>query len=568
MNYKPYDHLSDSFMDWKILFGHEKIILSSCPVLDACQYIMQYAAMYMLPTHSTFLLVERTHLLFFLCLFVLLLTSPFQAAAGESDTSIAPVPAKFRFTYDHVSLPAGEKMGFLGSTLLFDVNEWLAFGAASYGALVGQRGGFITLGGATELRKVLLDDRLEMNAGLFVGAGGGRGGFQLSGGGLMLRYHFGAKLKTQLGDFGTGISYVDFPDGAIHSTQPYISYEYPFSTLIATGRRELPDWEGPTLGRGKLAEHEFMTVYRSYVIPAGVLADNGQAQHRSMRLLGVEWNRYLDDGLFLKIESEGAMGGKSSGYMQILFGLGYRFELLDGTWLKLSSSAGVAGGGNVATGGGLIIDAVASLQQRLGDHLFAEVSAGYVKVPETTFKAVSLAGKLGYHFYTPNVRDQRVDIADLSGFEPEYFRIRATHQSYYKAAANWRSHHPDLNVDLLGAQLDYFPHKNFYLTGQGIAAYKGKAGAYMTGLVGAGLHLPIFGSPLFIDAEALLGAAGGGGLAVGSGLVWQANAGVGYQLFDDFSLLAQYGYMSAIKGDFKAKVLSLSLAYDFTLFTK
>ncbi|WP_143144878.1 hypothetical protein [Mariprofundus micogutta] len=489
------------------------------------------------------------------------------AAVIDAASSVEPAPAKFRFTYDNVTLPANEKMGFLGATLLFDLNDYISVGGASYGALVGQRGGFITLGVAAEGR-LPLTDILEVNSGIFVGAGGGRGGLQLAGGGLMLRYHLGTHVKTWLGDFGAGVSYIDFPDGTIHSAQPYISYEYPFTTLIASGHHELPEWEGARLGRGHQSEQEFMTVFRSYIIPTGVLSDSGTPQHSSMHLMGVEWNKYLDDNLFVKVESEGAMGGQSSGYMQILFGLGYRLEIMDGTWLKVSSSLGVAGGGNVATGGGLIIDGVVSLQQRLGDNLFAEVSGGYVKVPETTFKAYSLAGKLGYHFFTPNAYDEPIASSDLSGFEPQHFRIRATHQTYLKADPDWRSIFPDLNVDLLGIQLDYFPHSNFYLTGQGIAAYKGKAGAYMTGLVGAGVHLPMFNTPLFIEAEGLLGAAGGGGLAVGGGLVWQANAGLGYQLMDDFSLLAQYGYMRAPKGKFRAKVLSLAFGYNFTLFTK
>ncbi|NWF39477.1 hypothetical protein F3F96_10060 [Mariprofundus sp. NF] len=493
---------------------------------------------------------------------------PVFASAEEEGSSIDSVPAKFRFTYDNASLPAGEKMGFLGTTALYDVNDWLSFGPSAYGALVGQRGGFITLGMATELRKELFDNNFEVNAGMFVGAGGGRGGFQLAGGGLMLRYHLGAKLKTFMGDFGGGISYIDFPDGAIHSSQPYISYEFPFTTLIASGRRDVPDWEGAMIGRGSLSEQEFATVFRTYQIPTGVLTDSGRAQYKTINLMGIEWNRYLDDNLFLKIESEGAMGGQSNGYMQILFGLGYRFELMDGTWFKLSSSLGVAGGGDVATGGGLIIDAVASLQQRLGDNLFAEISAGYVKVPETSFKAVSYAGKIGYHFYTPNVRSESVDLTDLIGFDAAHFRMRTTHQTYYKAAANWRSHHANLNVDLLGIQMDYFLHDNFYLTGQGLAAYKGQAGAYMTGLVGGGVHLPLFGSPLFIDGELLVGAAGGGGLAVGGGFVWQGNAGLGYQFSDEFSLIAQYGYMAAPKGNFRAKVLSLSLGYNLTLFSR
>ncbi|WP_100277544.1 hypothetical protein [Mariprofundus aestuarium] len=503
-----------------------------------------------------------------LCLITLLF--PIVPFAEEvNGQSIKPTPAKFRLTYESVTLPANEKMGFLGGSFLYDVNDWFSLGASSYGALAGQRGGFITLGLATELKKEL-NRYSEINAGLFVGAGGGRGGYQLSGGGLMLRYHVGAQLKSDdWGNLGAGVSYIDFPDGAIHSTQPYISYEYPFYTLIASGKTELPEWEGASFGRGNQAEQEFMAVYRSYSIPAGVKADNGGTQHKSMRLLGAQWNRYFDDNLFLKIESEGAMGGKSTGYMQIFLGLGYRMEIFDGTWLKASSSLGVAGGGNVATGGGFLVNADLSLQQRLGDHLFAEVSGGYVKAPGASFRAVSVAGKLGYHFYTPNIRDEEeVSLSDLAGFNPSHFRVRATHQSYKKAAANWRTHHPNLNVDLLGIQIDYFPYQYLFLTGQGIAAYKGMAGAYMTGLVGAGVHLPLFGSPLFVEGEALIGAAGGGGLAMGGGLVWQGNAGLGYQFTDDLSLSAQYGYMGAVNGNFRARVMTLSFGYSFTLFSK
>ena len=46
-----------------------------------------------------------------------------------------------------------------------------------------------------------------------------------------------------------------------------------------------------------------------------------------MQLLGVEWLSYLDQHWFLKLESEGAMGGQSNGYMQILAGGGYRLPL-------------------------------------------------------------------------------------------------------------------------------------------------------------------------------------------------------------------------------------------------
>lgn len=489
------------------------------------------------------------------------MATAFAEPAGQIDTT----RASFRTTFESVELPRNERMGLLGGSFLFDTSDWFSIGGGAYGALTGERGGFITLGLATELRKELTD-YAEVNAGLFVGGGGGRGGYTLQGGGLMLRYHIGAQLNSDWGNLGGGASYVDFPNGNIHSLQPYLSYEYPFTTLIASGWQELPHRISSGWRHVRAAAQEFAVVYRLYDIPAGVRTDRGGVQHPSMRLMGVEWLRYLNDSLFLKVESEGAMGGRSHGYMQIFLGGGYRLPLTDSAWLKLSAALGVAGGGSVDTGGGLLLDGAVALQQKLGDHLYAEVAGGYVKSPGASFKALSLAAKLGYHFFTPDVRQKSYDYSDLADYGAERFRIRSTHQSYFRGAANWRNHHADSNVDLLGFQADWFATDHLYLSGQGIAAYAGQAGGYMKGLVGAGVHLPLFGSPLFVDVEGLVGAAGGGGLDVAGGFVWQGNAGLGYQLSDAYSLIGSYGYMSAPKGNFRARVLGLSLAYRFNLF--
>jgi hypothetical protein len=51
-------------------------------------------------------------------------------------------------------------------------------------------------------------------------------------------------------------------------------------------------------------------------------------------------------------------------------------------------------------------------------------------------------------------------------------------------------------------------------------------------------------------------------------LVSQVNAGIGYRLTDALSLMGTAGYMAAIGGDFKAKVVGLSLAYQFTGFAE
>jgi hypothetical protein len=123
-------------------------------------------------------------------------------------------------------------------------------------------------------------------------------------------------------------------------------------------------------------------------------------------------------------------------------------------------------------------------------------------------------------------------------------------------------------VDNLGIALDHFvgtaqPDRRWFLTGQGLAAHTGKAGAYMTGLFGAGIQQD-WGARWYTEVEGLIGAAGGGGLATGNGFVLQAMASAGYRLNPQLSLLASAGRMTAPRGPFKADVLGLGLAWQFT----
>ena len=148
--------------------------------------------------------------------------------------------------------------------------------------------------------------------------------------------------------------------------------------------------------------------------------------------------------------------------------------------------------------------------------------------------------------------------------------MRLAQQTYRQAAPGWRNSYAHLNVDNLGVQLDYFlspteQRTQWFVTGQGLAAYKGEAGAYMTGLLGAGVHQALPGA-WFAEAEALVGAAGGGGLATGGGLVGQVNLGLGYRLSKRLSLMGTVGTMDAFRGDFRARVLGFGLVYDTVTF--
>jgi hypothetical protein len=486
-----------------------------------------------------------------------------QAQPESADTPL-PTPTTWRTTAETWELPGGEKMGMLGGNLLFDTTDYLKLGIGSYGAVRGMRGGFITLGLAAELQP-RLSPAWRARAGLFVGAGGGRGGATLAGGGLMLRTDLGLSYESAgFGNFGFGLSHVNFPSGVIRSTQPYVLYEYPFHSLTTSGWRNQPS--RPRSPQSLPAnEQEFALVARSYRIPSSVVQDDGKPQYGSMQLLGVEWLSYVDKSWFVKLESEGAMGGRSNGYMQILAGGGYRLPLGTSTALKLHAAAGPAGGGRVDTGGGLLLDAGLGLQQQLTPSTSVEVSIGQVRAPSQSFRATSVALKLSHRFGLPAVGGAALPGASLDGYNAAALRVRAAQQTYSGRNPQWRANFSEQEVGNLGVQVDYFMSQQWFLSGQGLAAYSGKAGAYMKGLVGLGYQQPVAG-PWFAEAEALVGAAGGGGLAVGGGLVAQANASLGYRLNKSLSLMATAGRIQASRGDFNANVLGVSLGYQFTGF--
>ena len=482
-------------------------------------------------------------------------------------TYITPSPTAIRMTYESLSLPGGEKMGMLGADLLVSVNDHLRLGVGTYGALRGERGGFITLGVEGELQQRINASWMS-HAGLFVGAGGGHGSNALSGGGLMLRGDLGVTYQSKgYGNIGFGVSHVRFPSGDVTSTQPYIQYEYPFNSLLVAG---WPD--APTLDRSvrldpvQASANEFGLVGRHYQFASSAVRDNGQPQTSSMQLVGVEWLSYLNERWFLKVESEGAMGGENNGYMQILLGGGYRLPITRSTSLKLHVAAGPAGGGGADTGGGLLLDAGLGLQQNISKNLAIELLAGGVTAPSHSFEALNLALKFNYQFGLPDVSSSAISWNTLGDFDTEQLRVRLTNQTYFKADPNWRNRSINQEVSNLGVQVDYFVSPHLFMTGQGLAAYAGDAGAYMTGQVGLGTQWDLT-QHWFIEGEALVGAAGGGGLAVGGGLVAQANASLGYRLSNALSIIATAGYIEAPRGDFKANVAGVSLAYQFTGFT-
>jgi hypothetical protein len=455
--------------------------------------------------------------------------------------------AQISSIYEEWIISGEEIMGMSGLALHYDATDLLTLGFGTWMAVKGERGGFITLGVDATVRWPLTD-RLTGRTGLFLGAGGGKDGLKLAGGGLMIRPHTRLSWETSRWlTVSAGFSHSRFPyGGIISSAQPFIEVAVPVNLPINTHKR--------TGVPGRLEDTSVATVVR-FIKPTSASRTTGGRPQGDLELLGIELRSYLNRNVFGKVETQGAVGGSNSGYMQILAGVGYQRNLTKRLSVSADLSAGGAGGGAVETGGGVLLNAAAGAQLNLTRNLFIGMAGTWNTTPNGTYDGPGYTLKAGYRTGGGLAADRR---------EPYRVRARFVNDTYLRAAENWRSSNKDLQVDNLGVQFDVYLGKAVYLTGQGIAAYRGKAGAYMIGLLGGGISYP--GNRWwYLNAEAMVGAAGGGGLRTGSGMVWQANAGPGVRVNPNVSVLATAGRLESFDGPFKANVLSLGLAWHFGL---
>ena len=148
---------------------------------------------------------------------VVSLAVPAAAFAQDAEPSIRAIPTSTMLGFERIKLPQGERLGLVGTSVLFEATDSLGVGPVVYGAATGERGGFF-VGGIEAQHRLALRPGLALATGLF--AGGGGGGGAPVGGGLMLR-----PAATLLWDIGStlqaGLSWsmVKFPSGQIDSRQ-------------------------------------------------------------------------------------------------------------------------------------------------------------------------------------------------------------------------------------------------------------------------------------------------------------------------------------------------------------
>lgn len=466
-------------------------------------------------------------------------TSP-QTPAPE--VQARTLPARIGIGYEEIKLPGNEKMGLVGTHYIVELAPGWWLGPSVYGAATGERGGFFTFGAEAQ-RSFRLGDQWGLAAGLYVGGGGGAGA--PVGGGLMLRPHL--DLLRSFGNWAIGVtaSQVHFPNGDIKDTQFGLMLAFPGNFTYAD-----PGYGGERVlfgrGRGGLGvDRMSVTVARYQQASTG----NGD-----LTAVGARLERRLDDVFSGTLEAAGAAAGASDGYAEVLGGITALWPLgTPAIRAGFHGALGLAGGGAVPTGGGSLGKLALASRFELGRRVSIDLEGGRVR---------ALDGDVDANYAQLSIGMQLADTP--AGWSPQTVhesQWSLAFQSYRDAA---RKEGPSRSMGTIGLKFQREMTQHFYWTAQAHTAITGGAGAYSAGLVGAGAMLqPDHARPFNAGVELMVGAAGGGGVDIVGGGIFQGQVWAEYRMTKHQRLQVGVGQLKAAKGELNTPVgeVAWSLAF-------
>lgn len=477
----------------------------------------------------------------------------------------------FRMTYESLTLPGDEAMGLVGLNYQQMFGSYWYGGVGVYGAAAGERGGFFTGGFEGGVRYPLIGG-LEAQGGLFVGGGGG--GSAPQGGGLMVRSHVGMTYGNDTLRGGVQLSRIEFPDGEIKSTQIAAVIDLPFESFRLDSRYRgnldyLPyDVESFFQRSMKPNQGQFGVEVQRYTPTSSARQTDGSLLSVPFDTVGIRYENLLSRNFLWNVTTAGAMRGGADGYAEIFSGIGWRYGVFDTLHTKsrlfvtAEGALGMAGGGQVATGGGTMGKVSAGLSYQLSPEWSVDARSGYVRSVDGDFSARLMNFSLKHSFVTfsPSMEGSKNGVYS-EGLIRRNWMIRPVHETYLSAK---RKNIESGAVSLVGMQMDVVSSGNGYVYGKALGAYSGGAGGYASGTLGAGVSYPLpLNVPVHLYAQAGVGAAGGGGIDVGSGTIVEAEGGMMVRIAPNTDFWLGAGMTRSIDGALDTPMVNVGVAYRF-----
>ncbi|WP_408040081.1 hypothetical protein, partial [Tenacibaculum amylolyticum] len=395
---------------------------------------------------------------------------------------------------------------------------------------------------------------------------GGGGASAPDGGGAFILPHVNLGYDFKYFSLSAGWSYVNFFDGGtINNHQLYASVQVPLSysysnfenreTTIPIEDLKDTSWDTKSHRISAMVHLNNLSVEGD-----SQFSDGTPIKGRTIRLAGFEFNSFLNDNWFYFVKADGAYSGIPAGYMDIFIGGGYHLSMnKNRTNIQAKFGIGAGGGGGVDTKGGFLIYPDLSIEQKIYDNLYVSVNKGFLMSPNAHFLSSTLGVGLKYY-----IEKDGIQIDDATAKESKFKGIETIIKQDWYIDAN-RNGGFSQDMHQISLQINVFLNKYIYGAGQTSFANFGDAGAYAEGIVGLGVQ-----SPLFLDrkvsvfAQVLAGAAGGGGISTGEGLIVKPSLGTNVKLTNNLNLRGGFGYVKARGGELSSVFANFGLTYDFS----
>ena len=457
-----------------------------------------------------------------------------------------------------------KNMGFTGIHYNLMVNDWLYGGLGIYGAVSGDRGGFFTLGVNTGVKK-FFGDNFYVDTGFHFGGGGGASA--PDGGGAFILPHFNLGYEFDNFSINTGWSYVNFFDGGeIKGNQFNIAVEIPLNFDYSDYKNREQDYDFKSLNnsgwdifskRTSLMFHQNNLKIKGRTQQSGGSKYNGE----TIRLAGFELASYFSNNWFGFVKVDGAFDGIKAGYMDVFLGAGYLYSFnKNRTNLLTKFGLGAGGGGGIDTKGGFLIYPDISIEQKIFDDIFFAINTGFVMSPNADVFSQSYG--FGIKYYVERNGTKSINNNFTSG-KFKGLEIITKHDIYFDAD---RDTNTKEDMHQISLQVNFDLNKNLFIAGQTSFANFGDAGAYAEGIVGLGVKTnPLLNEKSTLFFQALAGAAGGGGISTGEGLILKPSAGVNYKLNNKLNVRASGGYVKAKGGSLSSFFLNFGISYNISI---
>jgi hypothetical protein len=452
--------------------------------------------------------------------------------------SIQPAPAlEIENDFNHIKTPKTTIKGLHRLFVGVPIGETLSFGQALYSGATGDGGGAF-FWGFEGVTRFPISPQWNLALSGFFGGGGGAG--QVSGDGTMFRFGaVGEYALTPNWSARAGVSHISISGAPIDDLAPSVGFRYQVSPKPRSNGAESL----------KLARVSFRTSKLQF---PSALSLSGMPQAQ-LRLMGAEASFSISNDYETFLGADGAVSG-GDGYMHVIGGLRKRWRLGPISLLG-QSSVGFGGGGSVDTGGGLIAGASGGIAFPMGDNFDLDLTYGKIKslssgiTGNRTQLSLSRVFKRGPTRKNYGEHQQWQVGLGIS--------IQPPNNYYMKSQSN-----VGIFPVMQESSVDYFISTKTYFTGNAQTTISGGVAGYAVGLIGLG-HEFNLGKVWRLSPEAHIGAAGGGGVNVGKGLLGGARVEADYILNSDSSLSLGLGILRSFDGGLNVPIVQLGFKNRF-----